>query len=216
MRGMSLLTACLVAVLLAISTNVAISDIVVPVTESDQTWLRQSNPDTVYDSPASRDNNLSVWSSGYAPTDVRDGLYQFNLSTALSGYSGYTITDAYLELFNNTASTRNVLSFSQAAALVSPAGTVYRTWNGLSNYTQTPLQTLGSYSSASDTNGVWDTTSSASPADLTLLNSAWHGSGFATLLFMASRRCARLGGVRPHNCEQPRRLAQYLWWHRWS
>jgi hypothetical protein len=154
----------------------SVADVLGP---SADVWLRERNPDAVFE-----DDLISVWNSSLRTSSEtngpsrRYGILEFDLSA----FSGVDITNASLRLWAGDTGKDALKAIKQSAwAIDTSTGTptTSMTWNIYHSEfagTASPFEGLGSYNLTSPTEIDRFFDSSATPADLNLLEQVASGS----------------------------------------
>ncbi len=146
-------------------------------------WLREYKPDSVYDA-----DFVSVWAPNTSPNEdgnnARHGVLSFDLSTITK-----PIASARLELYMVASAWNTRYPGKQAAYLVTPVVTDDSTlsWNSYygANPVETQLEGLGVYNLPADNPVKQFYASSATAADVAVLESMRTGGSTATFVFKA-------------------------------
>jgi hypothetical protein len=146
----------LFAALFAVQTGIVLAD-TITIDVSTDVWIRQSNPGTTYEN----DNILIANSPGKDNGQERRGAIEFDLSGVTEQIAG-----AYLNLYNYYWSD-NTGAISQVGASMNSHGIGSLTWNTMGSYTD--FETLGAYNLADNHEANRYYSSSASAADVAVL-----------------------------------------------
>jgi hypothetical protein len=190
MRSLSLKTGCLSAALVAVQVSAVMADTMVALEASNNTWIRQSSPDSNY----RYDTTLSVWALNGSDGRWRNALLQFDLAD--SSITG-EITGAQLELYVPTEVGINDTAYHQTCYMVSPAAPTATfnawTWNSYYGdtgypsgkiYSATLLESLGHYTLAAGLPmAAWYDSDAASAGDLATINAVRTGTGSKVVTF---------------------------------
>lgn len=152
------------------------------------TWIRQFLPDGVYDA-----DFLTVWSPGTSPGEdgdnARHGVLSFDLTSITKPIASARLELYMVDYWRNPAYPKN-----QAAYLVTPAVTSDNSLSWSSYYAANPLETqlegLGVYELPTGCAVNQTYTSTATAADVALLEALRTGGGTATFVLKAQQLVA--------------------------